>query len=68
MTLRRGNRPSFTNAEDPARAEQLYLRVADRLRATGLEVAKGTFGAKMDVELVNDGPVTLFWDANAAAT
>jgi D-tyrosyl-tRNA(Tyr) deacylase len=55
----KGNRPSFTAAEDPARAEALYLRVVDGLAAHGLPVATGSFGAKMAVELVNDGPVTL---------
>ncbi len=57
-TLAKGNRPSFEPAEAPARAEALYLRVADGLRAAGLTVATGRFGADMDVELVNDGPVT----------
>ena len=57
--LRKGNRPSFTRAEQPEVAESLYLRVADELRATGLEVQTGAFGADMKVELVNDGPVTL---------
>jgi len=58
--VRKGNRPSFTEAEDPPRAEALYLAVAERLRQNGLLVATGAFGAKMAVELVNDGPVTLF--------
>jgi D-tyrosyl-tRNA(Tyr) deacylase len=58
--LGKGNRPSFEPAADPALAEPLYLRVADALRATGLTVATGRFGADMAVELVNDGPVT-FW-------
>jgi D-aminoacyl-tRNA deacylase len=57
-SLAKGNRPSFEPAEAPARAEALYLRVAERLRAAGLPVATGTFGADMAVELVNDGPVT----------
>jgi D-tyrosyl-tRNA(Tyr) deacylase len=57
-TLSKGNRPSFEPAEAPARAEALYLRVADALRAAGLPVATGRFGAEMAVELVNDGPVT----------
>ena len=57
-TLAKGNRPSFEPAEAPARAEALYLRVADGLRAAGLPVATGRFGADMAVELVNDGPVT----------
>jgi D-aminoacyl-tRNA deacylase len=57
-SLAKGNRPSFEPAEAPARAEALYLRVADGLRAVGLPVATGRFGADMAVELVNDGPVT----------
>ncbi|MBK8974528.1 MAG: D-tyrosyl-tRNA(Tyr) deacylase [Planctomycetes bacterium] len=57
-SVRKGNRPSFTSAEEPARAEELYQRVADRLAACGVPVATGRFGAKMQVELVNDGPVT----------
>jgi len=51
---RRGNRPSFTAAARPERAEELYERVRERLGAEG-----GVFGARMHVELVNDGPVTL---------
>lgn len=51
---RRGNRPSFTAAARPERAEELYERVRERLGAEG-----GVFGAHMHVELVNDGPVTL---------
>ncbi|HVU51253.1 MAG TPA: D-aminoacyl-tRNA deacylase [Polyangia bacterium] len=57
-SLAKGNRPSFEPAEAPARAEGLYLRVAGALRAAGLPVATGRFGADMAVELVNDGPVT----------
>ncbi len=57
-SVRKGNRPSFDRAEDPARAEALYLRVAEGLRAAGLAVETGVFGALMDVDLVNDGPVT----------
>jgi len=57
-SLSKGNRPSFEPAEAPARAEALYLRVADGLRAAGLPVETGRFGADMAVELVNDGPVT----------
>lgn len=57
-TLAKGNRPSFEPAEAPARAEALYLRVVDGLRAAGLAVETGRFAADMAVELVNDGPVT----------
>lgn len=57
-SLKKGNRPGFDRAEDPQRAEALYLEVAERLRTCGLEVATGRFGALMEVELVNDGPVT----------
>jgi D-aminoacyl-tRNA deacylase len=56
--LRKGNRPSFTAAEDPGPAEQLYLKVGEILEERGIPVATGVFGAMMEVELVNDGPVT----------
>jgi D-tyrosyl-tRNA(Tyr) deacylase len=56
--LSKGNRPGFDRAEAPARAEALYLRVAAGLRAGGLRVETGRFGASMEVDLVNDGPVT----------
>ena len=51
---RKGNRPSYVAAARPEHAEPLYERFADRLHA-----ARGVFGAMMDVELVNDGPVTI---------
>jgi len=57
-SLAKGNRPSFEPAEEPARAEALYLRVAAQLREAGLPVETGRFGADMEVDLVNDGPVT----------
>lgn len=57
-SLRKGNRPGFEGAEEPARANALYERVAQQLRAAGLTVATGRFAADMKVELVNDGPVT----------
>ena len=62
-TLAKGNRPSFEPAEAPARAEALYRRVADGLRAAGLPVQTGRFAADMAVELVNDGPVTFILTA-----
>jgi D-tyrosyl-tRNA(Tyr) deacylase len=56
---RKGNRPSFIDAARPEVAIPLYERFVELLRATGRPVATGEFGAIMDVELVNDGPVTL---------
>jgi D-tyrosyl-tRNA(Tyr) deacylase len=56
--LDRGRRPSFDRAAPPAEANALYERVIARLRSSGLRVATGSFGARMAVELVNDGPVT----------
>ncbi len=56
---RKGNRPGFTAAAPPEEANRLYQRFCDRLREKGLAVATGTFRAHMEVELVNDGPVTL---------
>lgn len=55
----KGRRPSFVGAAPPAQAEQLYERFVALLRERGLTVETGRFGAMMDVELVNDGPVTL---------
>jgi D-aminoacyl-tRNA deacylase len=55
---RRGNRPSYVAAARPEQAEPLYERFADRLGAQ-----RGVFGAMMDVELVNDGPVTLLLES-----
>lgn len=61
-STRKGRRPSFARAASPEAAEPLYRRFAERLRARGLPVATGRFGARMDVELVNDGPVTFLLD------
>jgi len=60
---RRGRRPSFTRAAEPARAEQLYAALADELRATGLSVPTGRFRAMMQLSLVNEGPVTILLDS-----
>lgn len=59
---RKGRRPSFIAAARPEEAEPLYERVAHELRAQGIETATGRFGAMMQVELVNDGPVTILLD------
>jgi D-aminoacyl-tRNA deacylase len=58
----KGNRPSFTDAAPPEEAEPLYLRVVEELRALGVRVETGVFGARMEVELVNAGPVTIVLD------
>jgi len=60
---RKGNRPSFVDAAPPEVANGLYERVCALLRAKGLAVGTGVFRAYMDVELVNDGPVTLLLDS-----
>ena len=59
----RGNRPSFAEAAAPEEAERLYDGFCAELRALGVPVETGVFGAKMEVELVNDGPVTIVLDA-----
>ncbi|MFL5943212.1 MAG: D-aminoacyl-tRNA deacylase [Gaiellaceae bacterium] len=58
----KGNRPSFAAAAPPEEAEPLYARFCAGLRALGVPVETGVFGAKMEVELVNDGPVTIVLD------
>ena len=59
---RRGRRPGFTGAAAPDLAERLYLGFVGALRDLGIEVATGRFGAVMEVELVNDGPFTIWLD------
>ena len=59
---RRGNRPSFTEAAPPELAEPLYDRFCDALADEGIPVERGRFGARMAVELVNEGPVTIILD------
>jgi D-aminoacyl-tRNA deacylase len=56
---RKGNRPSFAGAARPEEAEPVYEAFCSGLRGLGLTVATGVFGARMEVELVNDGPVTI---------
>lgn len=58
-----GNRPSFIGAGDPAHANALYERFIDMVRAEGVPVQSGRFGADMEVSIVNDGPVTLILDS-----
>jgi D-aminoacyl-tRNA deacylase len=57
-----GNRPSFSAAAPPEEAERLYERFCADLRELGVRVEQGVFGARMEVELVNDGPVTVVLD------
>jgi len=59
-----GNRPGFSGAAEPGTAERLYRRFVAALRSTGMTVATGRFAAHMSVELVNDGPVTLWLDSD----
>jgi D-tyrosyl-tRNA(Tyr) deacylase len=61
--VRRGRRPSYVAAAPPEIAEGLYRQFVARSRETGLPVAEGVFRAMMEVELVNDGPVTLLLDS-----
>ena len=58
----KGNRPSFSDAAKPEEAERLYQSFCRALGELGVDVATGSFGARMRVELVNDGPVTIVLD------
>jgi len=64
---RKGRRPSFTDAMEPAGAKALYERVCATLRARGLTVGTGIFAADMKVALINDGPVTLLLESPGSA-
>ena len=57
--VRKGRRPSFNNAEQPERANELFARFVDSVSSRGINVETGEFGAHMAVASVNDGPVTL---------
>ena len=58
----KGNRPTFAEAAPPEEAEPLYEQFCNELRALGISVETGVFGTKMELELVNDGPVTIVLD------
>jgi D-tyrosyl-tRNA(Tyr) deacylase len=60
---RKGRRPSFTEAEEPAIANHLYEQFISKLKGQGIPVQTGEFQAKMEVHLINDGPVTLLLDS-----
>src|SRR5213592_2376750 len=61
--VRKGRRPSFTDAAPPAIAEPLVERFQEAIAAHGIKVAGGVFGAMMEVELINQGPVTIWMDS-----
>jgi len=61
-SIRKGRRPGFDRAMPSDRAESMFERFVELLRADGVSVETGRFGALMEVELVNDGPVTLIWE------
>jgi D-aminoacyl-tRNA deacylase len=60
---RKGNRPSFDNAEEPAKAEAFYLNFAGRIAESGLRTVTGKFASHMGIHLINDGPVTIILDS-----
>lgn len=63
--VRKGRRPSWIGAEDPERADAMVEAFAAALEGHGFQVGRGRFGAHMEVELVNDGPLTMVLDAEA---
>ena len=65
---KKGRRPSFIRAAEPSEGQRLYEHFAGVLKAAGVPVQTGVFGAHMDVSLVNDGPVTLILDHQFEAT
>ena len=64
---RKGRRPSFTDAAEPAEAKKLYEQLVFKLREQGIPVETGEFRAKMEVHLVNDGPVTILLDSRQSS-
>lgn len=61
--VRRGRRPSYSDAAEPEKANQLYEYFVERVRSNGIKVETGTFQAMMKVRLINDGPVTILLDS-----
>ncbi len=63
---RKGRRPSFSLSAEPDRAQELYQYFASKIKLQGIKAALGEFQAKMEVELINDGPVTILLDSKKA--
>jgi D-aminoacyl-tRNA deacylase len=64
--VRRGRRPSYTDAAEPEKANELYQYFVERIRSFGVKVETGVFQATMKVSLINDGPVTILLDSRKA--
>jgi len=64
---RKGNRPGFEESADPDMAKEYWLKFNDLLRRNGLDVVEGIFGSHMSVNLINDGPVTIWIDSKSAS-
>lgn len=62
--LKKGRRPSFINAKEPVEAERMYELFVSKLKSQKIGVKTGEFGANMQVEIINDGPVTIIVDTN----
>ena len=60
---RKGNRPSFVDAEEPEKANRIYIKVAESLRQAGISTSTGQFATNMQVYLINSGPVTILLDS-----
>lgn len=61
--VKKGNRPGFSNSMNPDEANELYEKFNTALRANGIEVKTGEFGTDMEVEIINDGPVTIIYES-----